>query len=109
MTFVTEGNSMSGLSEAAADARARADVSLDPGHHAVANALEGALDAAAREQLAEMAPQPDTEGIPDPPVSSILIPRPGRERRWRRGPGDSSGRAQTGASQAATAAPADDE
>jgi|GEM_PF-4147542 len=34
---------MSGLSQAAADARA--DVSLDPGDHALANALEGALAA----------------------------------------------------------------
>jgi len=42
---------MSGLSQAAADARARADVSLDPGDHALANALEGALAAECAEQL----------------------------------------------------------
>jgi len=45
MTFVTEGTPMSGLSQAAADARARADVILDRGVHALANALEGALAA----------------------------------------------------------------
>src|SRR5260370_454950 len=49
---------MSGLSQAAADARARADVSLDPGDHALANALERALDAEAREQMRDLEPEP---------------------------------------------------
>jgi hypothetical protein len=53
---------MSGLEDAARDARARADVSIDPADHAVANALEGAV-AAGRMKGHEPA---STEGIPSP-------------------------------------------
>ena len=51
----------------------------EPSCHAVANALEGALDAelgAIRDGERE---SPDLTGIPDPPVSNILIANPGTE------------------------------
>ncbi|HEX3284357.1 MAG TPA: hypothetical protein VHT50_06780 [Mycobacterium sp.] len=72
---------MSGLSDAARDARAAADVSLDPALHRVAAALEDAVAAAAREQLSELQPEPDLSGIPTPEeagfVAEVPIPKPG--------------------------------
>jgi hypothetical protein len=62
---------MSGLEDAVADARAAADVSIDPAVHAVKNALEGAL-AAERAKRHEPA---DTTGLADPPIREIRIPR----------------------------------
>ena len=64
------------LANAARQAREHADACADPGCLAAAVALESAVDAAAKEQLAEMAPEPDTSGVPEPPVSRIVIPRP---------------------------------
>ncbi len=54
------------LATAARQAREHADTCTERGCHAAALALESAVDAAAREQLAEMAPEPDTTGIPPP-------------------------------------------
>jgi hypothetical protein len=67
------------LSDRVREARELADRSLDPADHAYAAALEGAVDAAAREQLSELAPGPTHDGIPDPPVSHIVIPKPGAQ------------------------------
>jgi hypothetical protein len=63
------------LFDKARQARTHANVCADPGCHALAAALESALDAAAREQLSELREPADLTGIPDPPVSSIRIPR----------------------------------
>ena len=68
------------LADKAKAARAVADASLDPADHALAAALEGALDAEAREQLRELEPEPaDPDSFPDPPVKNILIPKPASE------------------------------
>jgi hypothetical protein len=70
---------VSGLSDAARDARAHADVCLDKGCHAVALALEAAVDAEfAAIRDAERA-EPDLTGIPDSAVKNVLIPRPGTQ------------------------------
>jgi hypothetical protein len=66
---------LSGLEDAVADAFERAQVSLDPADWHLYHALSGALHA-------ERHPPPEpasTEGIPDPPVTSIRIPRGGSE------------------------------
>jgi hypothetical protein len=72
------------LSDKAREARAHADGCTNPSCHAVAAALEGALHAAAREQLAGLEPeQADPSGIPDPREagypSNIRIERSGTE------------------------------
>ena len=68
------------LADKAKAARAVADASLDPADHALAAALEGALDAEAREQLRELEPEPpDPDSFPPPPVSVVRIPRGGVE------------------------------
>jgi hypothetical protein len=72
------------LYEAAKKARERADRSLDPADHSVAAALEGWLDAEARQQLAELKPPPpDPASFPTPEelgyVSEVRIERPERE------------------------------
>jgi hypothetical protein len=67
------------LFDAARAAREHADACTNPSCHAVANALEGALDAefgAIRDGERE---PPDLTGTPDPPVSNILIANPGTE------------------------------
>ena len=67
-----------GLSDAAREARAKADANIDPGDHAVANALEAAEAAEADDQLAQLREPPDpNDYFPPPPVSHILIARPG--------------------------------
>jgi hypothetical protein len=63
------------LFEKAREAREHADQCTDPGCHRVALALEAALHA----ELHPPPPPGDTEGIPDPPVSHIRIPRGGVE------------------------------
>jgi hypothetical protein len=65
---------MSGLADAAGNARAQADVSINPADHALANALEGAL-AAERAKGHEPA---DTTGIPSAVESGYVanIPVP---------------------------------
>jgi hypothetical protein len=68
------------LSDKAREARAKADASTDPSDHALANALEAALDAEAREQLRELEPEPaDPHSFPDPPMSHVRVPRGGVE------------------------------
>jgi hypothetical protein len=72
------------LSDKARAARERADASIEPADHAVAHALESALDAEAREQLAELQPEPpDPESFPTPAeagfVSEVWIERGGTE------------------------------
>jgi hypothetical protein len=62
------------LTERARITREHADVCVEPHCHALANALEGAVDAEARGQVAELSPEPDTTGIAPPAVSNILIP-----------------------------------
>lgn len=70
---------MTGLSDATRDARAHADVCIDPSCHRVALALEGALDAEFHAiKDAEHEPA-DLTGIPDPAVKSVWITRPERE------------------------------
>ena len=68
------------LADKAREARAHADTCTDRACHALANALEGALDAEAREQLRELEPDPaDPDSFPPPPVRHIPIPRPGTQ------------------------------
>jgi hypothetical protein len=66
---------MSGLEDAARDARAAADTSIDPAVHAVANALEAALAA----EVARGHEPADTTGIPTPEqagyVTEMTLPR----------------------------------
>jgi hypothetical protein len=59
--------------------RAVADSTGNPADIATADALESALDAEAREQLRELQPEHDIEGLPDPPVKFVRIPPPGSE------------------------------
>ena len=66
------------LFDKARAARAHADGCTNPSCHRLAHAFESALDAEAREQLQELAPDHSTDGIPPPPVSHIRIPRPSR-------------------------------
>jgi hypothetical protein len=57
------------------EAYERAQTSTDPTDWKVYHALQGALAAERAER-----PEPaDVTGIPDPPVSHILIPRPERQ------------------------------
>jgi hypothetical protein len=69
---------MSGLNDAAKEAREHTDTCTDPSCHALANALETAETAEAQEQLSEFQPEHDVEGIPSPAesgfVSEIHIP-----------------------------------
>jgi hypothetical protein len=58
--------------DAAKAAREKADTSIDPADHAVANALEGAV----RAEQHPPPPPTSTEGIPDSPITNIWIPRP---------------------------------
>ena len=71
------------LSDKARAAREHADVCLDRGCHAVALAMEGALAAEAREQLAELREEPDLSTFPTPAeagyVSEVVIQRPETE------------------------------
>ncbi|OBF33268.1 hypothetical protein A5724_19560 [Mycobacterium sp. ACS1612] len=72
---------MSGLADAARDARAAAELSDDAGTHALAAVLEASVAAAAREQLAELTPEPDLSGLPSATeagyVPEVRIPGPG--------------------------------
>jgi hypothetical protein len=69
-----------GLSDAAHASREKADASIDPADHALANALEAALDAefAAIRDAEREPPDPD-DYFPPSAVSHILIPKPGTE------------------------------
>ena len=67
------------LADKARAAREVADASIDPGDHAVAAALEAALDAEAREQLSELREEPDPDSFPAAPVSVVRVPRGGAE------------------------------
>jgi hypothetical protein len=60
------------LEDALHEAREIAETSLDPADHQFYLALQAVMDA----RLAEPASPASTEGIPAPPVSYILIPRP---------------------------------
>ena len=62
------------LSDAAKVTREHADACTDPGCHAVAHASQAAVHAESRQQLAELEPEPDLEGIPPPPLNQIQIP-----------------------------------
>ena len=63
--------------DAARAAREHADACTSPSCHAVANALEGALDASLGAIRDGERERPDLTGITDPPVSNILIANPG--------------------------------
>ena len=68
------------LSDRARAARERADATGDPGDIGLADALESAEAAAAREQMRELLPEPpDPDNFPPPPVSHIRLPRGGIE------------------------------
>lgn len=71
------------LFDKAREAHEHASQCTNRGCHATAAALLAAVDAQARQLLAEFGPSHDTAGIPTPEesgyVSAVLIPRPGTE------------------------------
>jgi hypothetical protein len=60
------------LTQRAQAARARADATGDPTDTAVANAMAAAVDAAARELLTALTPEPDATGLPSPASAGYL-------------------------------------
>jgi hypothetical protein len=87
------------LFDKAREAREIADRSTDPADHAYAAAMEAAVGAEFAAMRRAEEPPADTTGIPDPPVSHILIPRPERQfppARWRNFLGASNFRSRTG-------------
>ena len=67
------------LYDRAREARAHADSCIEPSCHAAALAFEGAVAAEARQLMDQLNEEPDLSGIPDPPVETIRIPKPGTE------------------------------
>jgi hypothetical protein len=78
MANLKGANVSQGLSDAARAAREAAATSADPVAHRYALALEGAVVAEEKSlgERLDPKPEPNLEGIPPPPVDTILIRKP---------------------------------